>query len=216
MPSSTAMVWNSRGTPPAARTRLGDEVAEVLEVHVPGHELGVGVGDGHDRLAEVVVAHAGGPPEGAGSGGVAAVGGDAGTQGRHLAHSPAGSGSRPPLAAASWGRSRTCTAGSGSSAPSVSTALTRARSPRRSELISDHGTRRPPRIRRTVTAVGVDDRAHPQRPHDDRQRDQVDQPEQRRAERERGGADGERQRGEHGQRGDAERDLRGGGSVGRS
>ena len=72
----------------------GDEIAHVLEVHVTGHELGVGVRDRDDGLAEVVVAHAGGAPEGAGSGGVAAVGGDAGTKGRHVGLSSR-SGSRP-------------------------------------------------------------------------------------------------------------------------
>src|SRR5690606_21975365 len=30
--------------------RVGDDLADVLQVHVPGHELGVGVGDGDDRL----------------------------------------------------------------------------------------------------------------------------------------------------------------------
>ena len=63
--------------------RPGDDVAHVLEVHVAGHELGVGVGDGDDRLAEIVVGHAGGAPERTRSGGVAAVGGDAGTEGGH-------------------------------------------------------------------------------------------------------------------------------------
>ena len=53
----------------------GDEVAHVLQVHVAGHELGVGVGDGDDRLAEVAVCHAGGAPQGASSGHVAALGG---------------------------------------------------------------------------------------------------------------------------------------------
>ena len=37
-------------------------------MHVAGHELGEAVGDGDDRLAEVVVGHAGGPPQGAGAG----------------------------------------------------------------------------------------------------------------------------------------------------
>ena len=68
--------------------RAGDEVADVLEVHVTGHELRVGVRDRDDRAAEVVVAHAGGAPEGAGSGGVAAVGGHAGTKGRHVGLQP--------------------------------------------------------------------------------------------------------------------------------
>jgi hypothetical protein len=45
---------------------------------VAGHELGEGVGHGDDRLAEVAVLHAGGAPQGAGAGHVAAVGGGAG------------------------------------------------------------------------------------------------------------------------------------------
>ena len=61
----------------------GDELAHVLEVDVTGHELGEGVGDRDDRLAEVPLAHARGAPEGAGSGHVATVGGGSGTQLRH-------------------------------------------------------------------------------------------------------------------------------------
>ena len=44
-----------------------DELAEVLEMDVAGHELGEGIGDGDDRLAEVAVLHAGGAPEAAGA-----------------------------------------------------------------------------------------------------------------------------------------------------
>src|SRR5690606_23354988 len=53
----------------------GDQLAEVLQVHVAVHELGEGVGDGDDRLLEVFVLHPGGAPQGAGAGHVAAVGG---------------------------------------------------------------------------------------------------------------------------------------------
>jgi hypothetical protein len=67
------------GDPARLLDRARDEVTHVLEVHVAGDELGVGVGDRDDRLAEVVVAHAGSAPERTRSGGVAAVGGDAGT-----------------------------------------------------------------------------------------------------------------------------------------
>lgn len=56
-----------------------DQLAEVLQVHVAGHELGEGVGDGDDRLVEVSILHAGGAPQGAGAGHVAAGGGGAGT-----------------------------------------------------------------------------------------------------------------------------------------
>ncbi len=56
----------------------GHQLAHVLQVHVPRHELGEGVGDGDDRLAEVIVLHAGGAPERAGAGHVAAMGGGTG------------------------------------------------------------------------------------------------------------------------------------------
>ncbi|MNN49104.1 hypothetical protein D3C81_1636110 [compost metagenome] len=61
----------------------GDQLAEVLQVHVAGHELGEGVGDGDDRLVEVAILHAGGTPQGAGAGHVAAGGGGAGAVFRH-------------------------------------------------------------------------------------------------------------------------------------
>ena len=85
--------------PARLTNRAGDEVAHVLEVHVTGHELRVGVRDRDDRAAEVVVAHAGGAPQGAGSGGVAAVGGHAGTEGRHVRLQPVG---QPAGAGAEW------------------------------------------------------------------------------------------------------------------
>ena len=53
----------------------GDQLAQVLEVHVARYELGEGVGNGDDRLFEVVILHAGGAPQCAGAGHVAAVGG---------------------------------------------------------------------------------------------------------------------------------------------
>ncbi len=56
-----------------------DQLAHVLEVDMAGHELGEGVGDGDDRLAEILVGHAGGAPQRAGAGHVAAGGGGAGT-----------------------------------------------------------------------------------------------------------------------------------------
>ena len=61
----------------------GDQLAEVLQVHMAGHELGEGVDDGDDRLAEIAVLHAGGAPQAAGAGHVAAVGGGAGAIGGH-------------------------------------------------------------------------------------------------------------------------------------
>ena len=50
------------------------QLPEVLEMHVAGHELGEGIGDGDDRLAEIAVLHAGRAPEAAGAGHVAAMG----------------------------------------------------------------------------------------------------------------------------------------------
>ena len=56
------------------RDGVGDDHAEVPQVHVPGYELREAVGDGDDRLAEVAVGHAGGAPQGAGARHVPAVG----------------------------------------------------------------------------------------------------------------------------------------------
>ena len=61
----------------------GDELAEVLQMDVAGHELGEGIDDRDDRLAEVAVLHAGGAPKPARAGHVAAVGGGAGTKSGH-------------------------------------------------------------------------------------------------------------------------------------
>ena len=49
------------------RHRAGHQCAEILEVHMPRHELGERVGDRHDRLAEVVVGHPGRAPQRAGA-----------------------------------------------------------------------------------------------------------------------------------------------------
>ena len=59
------------------------QLAKVLEMHVAGHELGEGIGDGDDRLAEIAVLHAGCAPKAAGAGHVAAMGRSAGAIGRH-------------------------------------------------------------------------------------------------------------------------------------
>ena len=53
--------------------RAGDQLTHVLQVHVAGHELGEGVRDSNNGLAEVVIAHAGGTPQGAGTSHVTAV-----------------------------------------------------------------------------------------------------------------------------------------------
>src|SRR5690606_18506064 len=63
---------------------LGDDLTEVLEVDVSRYELGVGVGDRDDGLAEVAVGHTGRAPQGASSRGVAAVGRGSGAQSRHI------------------------------------------------------------------------------------------------------------------------------------
>ena len=61
---------------PARRLDLArDQLPEVLQMHVARHELGEGIGDGDDRLAEIAVLHAGRAPEAARAGHVAAVGG---------------------------------------------------------------------------------------------------------------------------------------------
>ena len=60
-----------------------DQLAEVLEVHVAGHELGEGIGDRDDRLAKIAVLHAGCAPKAARAGHVTAMGGSAGAIRRH-------------------------------------------------------------------------------------------------------------------------------------
>ncbi len=64
-----------------------DELTHVLQVHMAGDELGEGIGDRDDRLGEIAVLHAGGAPQGAGAGHVAAAGGGPGTIVRHGGHS---------------------------------------------------------------------------------------------------------------------------------
>ena len=74
MPSSTAIVLNSRAMPPAAWIASETIAADRLQVRVAGHELGEAVGDRDDRLAEVLAGDAGGAQQRAGAGHVAAVG----------------------------------------------------------------------------------------------------------------------------------------------
>lgn len=57
----------------------GNQLAEVLQMDVARHKLCEGVGDGDDRLAEVVVLHAGRAPKAARTSHVAAVSGCSGT-----------------------------------------------------------------------------------------------------------------------------------------
>ena len=53
---------------------IGDNIADVFEVHVAGDELGIGVGDGHDRFTKVIFLGAGCAPQGPGARGLAADG----------------------------------------------------------------------------------------------------------------------------------------------
>ena len=59
------------------------QLPHILQMHMAGHELGEGIGDGDDRLGEILVLHACRAPQGAGTGHVATVGGSAGTVFRH-------------------------------------------------------------------------------------------------------------------------------------
>jgi len=61
----------------------GDQLAEVLQVHVAGDELGERVDHRDDRLAEIAVLHAGGAPKAARTRHVAAVGRGSRTIGWH-------------------------------------------------------------------------------------------------------------------------------------
>jgi hypothetical protein len=54
-----------------------DKLAEILEVNVPGDELRERIADCDDRLAEIGVLHAGGPPKAAGACHIPAMGGRA-------------------------------------------------------------------------------------------------------------------------------------------
>ena len=60
-----------------------DQLPHILEVHMTGHELGERIGNGDNGLAEIAFGHAGGAPQGARAGHVAAMGGGAGTVLRH-------------------------------------------------------------------------------------------------------------------------------------
>src|SRR5690625_1829493 len=63
---------------------LNDALAHILEVYMAGNELSERVGDRNDGLAEITIFHAGGAPERAGTGHVAAKGGSTGTIGWHV------------------------------------------------------------------------------------------------------------------------------------
>ncbi len=65
MPSSTPMVLKTNGTPPACADALLDELADLVEMDVAGDDVDVAVADGDERLAEIVVGHAGGAEQAA-------------------------------------------------------------------------------------------------------------------------------------------------------
>ncbi len=59
------------------------QLPHVFQVDVAGHELGKGIGNGDDGFAEIAFGHAGGTPQGAGTGHVAAMGGGTGAVSWH-------------------------------------------------------------------------------------------------------------------------------------
>ena len=67
MPSSTPIVLNRNGTPPAAHAFL-DEVAHGLEMDMPGNDVDVAVADCDERLVPVGLADSGGTEQTAVSG----------------------------------------------------------------------------------------------------------------------------------------------------
>ncbi len=73
------LAWNAAGLADG----FGHPIAQILQMHMPRYELGVGIDHGNDGLAKLLVLHAGGAPEGARAGHVAALGGGIGTQRRH-------------------------------------------------------------------------------------------------------------------------------------
>src|SRR6202034_1255864 len=60
-----------------------DQLAKVFQMHMARHELGEGIGNGNDRLAEPAPPPACCPPQRAGAGHVAAMGGGPGAIGWH-------------------------------------------------------------------------------------------------------------------------------------
>ena len=62
------------------------KLAQILQMDMAGHVLGEGIGNGDDRLAEIAVFHAGGAPQAASAGHVAAMGCCARAVSRHTEH----------------------------------------------------------------------------------------------------------------------------------
>ena len=71
------------GDPARRRDLAGDELPQILQMDMARHELGEAVGDGDDRLAEILVLHARRAPQPACAGLVAAMGRGAGAVCRH-------------------------------------------------------------------------------------------------------------------------------------
>ena len=69
-----------------ALTNNVDLLTDGMQVHVTGHELREGVGDGDDGFGEILRLHTGGAPQGAGAGHAAALGGGGATVGDRRAH----------------------------------------------------------------------------------------------------------------------------------
>ena len=67
---------------------LGNEFAEIAQVHVARHKLGEGVHHGDNRLTEIGVGHPGGAPQCAGTRHVTAMSGGGGTILRHALFTP--------------------------------------------------------------------------------------------------------------------------------
>ncbi len=87
MPSSMAIVLNSAAKQPAASMAAFTRWPMSCRCTWPGHELGERVGDGDDGPAALLVAHAVGPPEGAGPGHQPALAGRRAAQGIFMAAS---------------------------------------------------------------------------------------------------------------------------------
>ena len=64
MPSSTAIVLNSRGIPPASLMASEIRRPTLFRCNMSRQELVEGIGDGDDRLAEILAIHTGGAVEG--------------------------------------------------------------------------------------------------------------------------------------------------------
>ena len=67
---------------------LGNQFAEIAQVHVPGNKLGKGVNDGDNRFAEIGIGHSGCAPQRAGARHIAAMCGGGGTVLRHALFTP--------------------------------------------------------------------------------------------------------------------------------